>query len=412
MKLYRVGGAVRDRLLGLDPSDQDWVVVGARPEDLLDRGFTQVGRDFPVFLHPDSGEEYALARTERKTAPGYRGFEVHADPDVTLKQDLERRDLTINAIAEDEDGGLVDPFQGQQDLEARVLRHISPAFSEDPVRILRVARFASQLAAFDFTVHDSTLALMREMVDSGEVDSLVPERVWQELHKALASPAPARFIEVLRECGALKPLIPELDRLWGVPQVPRYHPEVDCGAHMMLCLEQCAGREADAQTTFAVLLHDLGKGITPANQLPRHIAHESRGVPLVKALCDRFKVPKAFAQLAKLTCRWHLHAHRALELKPATLLKLLKDCGALRQPEAFTRFVEACAIDKLGRGGGSRDYPQADYLSRAAERVRSVRLDPDAMDGISGEEIGARLTNEQRAALSRHKREWKDGETH
>ncbi len=371
---YRVGGAVRDRLLDRPVADQDFVVVGATPQAMLDLGFKAVGQDFPVFLHPRTGEEYALARTERKSGRGSRGFEVIADPTVTLEEDLRRRDLTINAIAEDADGRLVDPYGGLADLENRVLRHVSPAFVEDPVRLLRVARFAARYAPLGFGVAEETLALLRRMVADGEVDHLVPERVWAELERALAEPAPEQFVRLLRATGALAILLPEVDALYGVPQRAEYHPEVDTGVHLELCLAMAARLAAgDSQVGYAVLLHDLGKGITPAEVLPAHIGHESAGLPLVDAVNARLKAPRDPAALARLVCRHHLDAHRALELRPATLIDLLGALDAWRRPERFERFLLACEADKRGRGGRAEAaYPQADHLRRALAIARSV----------------------------------------
>ncbi|MBN8495039.1 MAG: multifunctional CCA addition/repair protein, partial [Burkholderiales bacterium] len=343
MQAYVVGGAVRDRLLGRPVNDRDWVVVGATPQQMIEAGFRQVGADFPVFLHPQTGEEYALARTERKSAPGYRGFVVHADPSVTLDQDLSRRDLTINAMAEAPDGTLIDPFGGQRDLQQRVLRHVSQAFVEDPVRILRVARFAARLA--DFEVAPETLSLMRRMVDAGEVAALVAERVWQELARGLMEATPSRMFTLLRECGALRVLLPEVDRLWGVPQPPQHHPEVDTGVHLMMVLDQAAGMQAPLAVRFACLGHDLGKGTTPAEALPRHLGHEARGVALLDGLCRRLKVPVECRELAELTAREHGHVHASLGLDAAAQLRLLERGDALRRPARFADLLLACECD-------------------------------------------------------------------
>ncbi|HVL56709.1 MAG TPA: multifunctional CCA addition/repair protein [Burkholderiaceae bacterium] len=372
MQVYVVGGAVRDELLGLPVNDRDWVVVGATPEALVAQGFRPVGRDFPVFLHPRTNEEYALARTERKTARGYKGFQVRYSPDVTLEDDLRRRDLTINAMARDAEGRLIDPYGGERDLRARVLRHVSDAFAEDPVRILRVARFAARFS--DFEVAPETVALMRAMADSGEVDALVPERVWQEFARGLMEPVPSRMFEVLRGCGALARLIPELDRLWGVPQRADHHPEVDTGVHVMMVIDCAAKMRAPLPVRFAALTHDLGKGLTPPHVLPRHIQHEARSVELVLQLCERLKVPNDCRDLAVIVAREHGNVHRAAELKPATIMKLLERTDALRRPQRFEQMLQACEADHRGRGGGlhARPYPQAQRLLDALAAAASV----------------------------------------
>lgn len=372
MKTYVVGGAVRDRLLGLPVQDRDHVVVGASPEEMLARGFKPVGRDFPVFLHPDTHEEYALARTERKTAPGYAGFAFHAAPDVTLEEDLARRDLTVNAIAEDEnDGALVDPFGGQADLAARVLRHVGPAFAEDPVRVLRVARFAARFA--DFRVAEETLALMRLMSANGEVDHLVPERVWQELSRGLMEARPSRMFAVLRACGALAKVLPELDRLFGVPQPADHHPEVDTGAHILLVIDQAAARSAPLPVRYAALLHDLGKGTTPASEWPHHHGHEAKGVALVEAVSERLRASAECRDLAVLAAREHGVIHGAAALRPATLVKLLERTDALRRPERFAQLLQACECDYRGRPGREdRPWPAGDILRSALVAVQAV----------------------------------------
>ena len=370
MKIYCVGGAVRDELLGLKVTDRDYVVVGATPQDMLRLGFKPVGKDFPVFLHPKSHEEYALARTERKTARGYKGFKIHAAPDVTLEDDLARRDLTINAIAKDDRGRIVDPYGGVKDLKAGVLRHISPAFAEDPVRILRVARFA---ARFGFDVAKETLDLMRAMTQNGEVDALVAERVWQELAKGLMEAKPSRMFEVLRQCSALNKILPEVDRLFGVPQPTEYHPEIDTGAHIMLVIDYAASKNFSLPVRFAALTHDLGKGVTPRSQWPHHPGHEARSVELVKALCKRIKVPAACRDLALLAAKYHGEAYRAQDLKPATLVRLLQALDAFRKPQRFVEFLEACGCDFHGRTGfETRLYPQAEYLQNALRAAQSV----------------------------------------
>jgi tRNA nucleotidyltransferase (CCA-adding enzyme) len=371
LQAYVVGGAVRDGLLGLPVNDRDWVVVGATPAQMLQAGFRQVGADFPVFLHPRTNEEYALARTERKTAPGYRGFVVHAEPSVTLQQDLSRRDLTINAMALAPDGTLIDPFGGAADLRDGVLRHVSAAFAEDPVRILRVARFAARFAGF--RVAPETLALMRTMVEAGEMDALVPERVWQELARGLMEPRPSRLFELLRECGALRVLLPEVDRLWGVPQPAEHHPEVDTGVHLMMVLDAAAGMHAPLAARFACLCHDLGKGSTPREQWPRHIGHEQRSVALTQALCARLKAPADCRELALLAAREHGHVHASLGLQPAAQLRLLERCDALRRPARFADLLLACEADARGRlGFEHRAYPQRPRLLRALQLARAV----------------------------------------
>jgi tRNA nucleotidyltransferase (CCA-adding enzyme) len=406
MQIYLVGGAVRDELLGLPVRERDWVVVGARAEELQAQGFKPVGKDFPVFLHPRNGEEYALARTERKTGPGYRGFETLFSPDVTLEQDLERRDLTINAIAKDPDGGgLIDPFGGQRDLSERVLRHVSGAFVEDPVRVLRVARFAARFAPLGFKVAPETLDLMREIAARGELDTLVSERVWQETQRALEMPAPARFFEVLRDANALPIIFPELHALFGVPQPEQWHPEIDTGVHTLMVLEQAAKLSDDPVVRLAALTHDLGKGTTPPSEWPRHIAHEQRGVALVEALCDRLKIPNAYRELAVLVSRYHLDAHRVTELRDNTLLELLERLDAFRRPARFEQWVLACEADARGRKGlENREYPQADHLRRARDTVAKVTLDPAERDGLDGPKIAEKLRKERLAALTSQRR--------
>ncbi len=375
MQTYLVGGAIRDRLLGIADSDRDYVVTGATPEQMQALGFKPVGHHFPVFLHPETKAEYALARTERKHGRGHQGFVFHTGADVSIEDDLRRRDLTINAMAEDADGQLIDPYRGRQDLDARLLRHISPAFAEDPLRVLRVARFAAKLAPFGFALAAETLQLMRQIAASGELQTLSAERVWQELYKSLLTSAPQRFIEVLRECDALAQLLPEIDDLFGVPQVAQYHPEIDTGAHVLLTMQLAADNGCDPEIVFALLLHDLGKALTPVEQLPRHHGHEHSGVPLIRQLCARLRVPKKYSELAVLVGRWHLMVHRALELRPNTLLQLLEDCDALRRPQRFAQMLQACEMDKRGRLGlQQRPYPQRDYLMAALEVINSVRF--------------------------------------
>lgn len=400
MKVYLVGGAVRDELLGRPVAERDWVVVGATPQQMLDAGYRQVGKDFPVFLHPGTGEEYALARTERKVARGYHGFELRFSPDVTLEEDLRRRDLTVNAMARDADGALVDPCGGKADLEARVLRHVSEAFNEDPVRILRVARFLARFQPLGFSVAPETLARMRAMVAAGEVDALVPERVWQETERALGEPAPEAWLRLLHDCGALARILPELDALYGVPQPEKWHPEIDTGLHMELVLQAAADLTPEPRIRFAALMHDLGKGRTPRSQWPRHIGHEESGVRLVDTVCERLRVPTDFRELAVLAARWHGLVHRALELRPRTVLELLESCDAFRRPERFRELLVACEADHRGRGGlqGS-PYPQADRLREAQAKTAAVALNEVDREGLAGEQIGELLRRRRLAAL-------------
>lgn len=370
MKTYLVGGSVRDEILGLPVTDHDYVVVGVSPEEMVRLGFRPVGKDFPVFLHPQSQEQYALARTERKVSRGYKGFEVYASPEVTLQEDLARRDLTINAIAKDEHGNIIDPFGGVADLEAGVLRHIGPAFIEDPVRVLRTARFA---ARFGFHIAPETLALMNEMVHNGEVDALVQERVWQEFARGLMERHPSRMFYALRECGALTRIMPEVDALFGVPQPPQYHPEIDTGVHVMMVIDYAASRNYSLAVRFAALTHDLGKGTTPPEEWPRHIGHEARSVKLVQGLCERINPPNEMRNLALLVARYHGDVHRAAELRPATIANLLQGVDAYRKAERFEEFLQACSCDFHGRPGyAERPYPQADRLREAFHAARSV----------------------------------------
>lgn len=390
MRTFLVGGAVRDRLLGRDVVDRDYVVVGATPEELARLGFRPIGRDFPVFLHPTTREEYALARTERKSGRGYHGFVFSTDPSVTLEQDLERRDLTINAMAEDRDGGLVDPFGGARDIEARMLRHVSPAFAEDPVRVLRVARFAARFSPLGFRIADETLALMKRMVDDGEVEHLVAERVWAETRKALAEPAPSAFLKSLRACGALRILFPEIDALYGVPQRAEFHPEVDTGVHVELVLDMAARlAPGDDLIGFCALTHDLGKALTPADQLPRRVGHEHAGVAPLRALASRLRVPAEHAALAEHVCRFHLDMHRAFELRPETLLSILERIDAFRRPDRLAPFLLACEADKRGRlGAGNASYPQADYVRAAHAAAAAVDAAGFVAQGLAGPAIG------------------------
>jgi len=371
MKRYLVGGAVRDALLHLPVVDRDWVIVGADVDALIAAGYQAVGADFPVFLHPETHEEHALARSERKTGPGYRGFAFHAGPEVTLEEDLLRRDLTINAMAEDEDGVLIDPFGGKADLEHKVFRHVSPAFAEDPVRILRLARFAARHP--DFTVAPETQALMRQMVDAGEADALVPERVWREVSRGLMEQKPSRMFEVLRACGALERVLPEVARLFGVPQRADYHPEVDTGVHLMMVLDMAARLGTSLAVRYACLGHDLGKGTTPPEILPKHLRHEERSVALVREMSERLRVDNASASLAVLTAREHGNVHRSAEFGAKALLRLLERCDALRRPERFAELLLACECDARGRLGlEERSYPPRELLSEALRRVQAV----------------------------------------
>jgi len=400
MQVYLVGGAVRDRLLGREVSERDWVVVGATPGELERAGYIPVGRDFPVFLHPKTKEEHALARLERKVAPGYRGFTTEFSPDVKLEDDLRRRDLTINAMAQDSAGNIVDPYGGQRDLEARLLRHVSEAFAEDPVRILRVARFAARYAPLGFQIADETLALMRQMVADGEANALVAERVWTETEKALGEPCPDVFISALRECRALKVIYPEIDALFGVPQPEKWHPEIDTGIHQLMALREAVKLGGGVAVRFAVLMHDLGKGVTPADKLPSHPGHEDAGIALVEQLAARLRVPNHLRELAVMTARYHTHVHRASELRADTVLKTLEGCDALRRPERFEDFLLACESDARGRKGlEMRDYPQRQYFAAARTAVAAVILTPEERTGLSGEQIGQELRKRRVAAI-------------
>ncbi len=402
MQTYLVGGAVRDALLGIQGSDRDWVVVGSTPQAMVAQGFVPVGKDFPVFLHPRTKEEHALARTERKTAPGYKGFVVHASPEVTLEQDLARRDLTINAIAQDDQGQLIDPFKGQDDLRDKVFRHVSDAFNEDPVRILRLARLAARFP--DFTVAPETQALMQQMVQAGEVKALVSERVWQELAKGLLSAQPSRMLQVLRDCGALAFILPEVACLYGVPQPVEHHPEIDTGIHLEMVLDQCARMNVSLEVRFAALCHDLGKGNTHPSALPRHIGHEGRSVKLLRGVCDRWRVPQGCKELAEVVAREHGHIHGCLSLSAEAVLRLLVRCDALRRPERFALALQACEADARGRLGlQDRAYPQAAHLHRmlqAALSVNTAALSDAAMkEGFKGAQVGQHIDGARVQAL-------------
>jgi tRNA nucleotidyltransferase (CCA-adding enzyme) len=402
MKIYLVGGAVRDRLLGLTPGDRDFVVVSETQASMEAAGFRAIGRDFPVFLHPQTQEEYALARTERKSGRGYRGFVVDADPSVTLEQDLGRRDFTINAIAQAPDGTLVDPYGGARDIEARVLRHVGDAFSEDPLRVLRAARFMARFAPLGFTVAAETLALMRGMVDAGELEALTPERVWQELSRALASKQPSAFLRTLHDCGALAVVLPEVDALYGVPQRAEFHPEVDTGVHIELVVDMAARlAPGNAVIGFAALTHDLGKALTPTEKLPRHVGHEHAGLKPLDALCARLKVPALQRELAIVACREHLNVHRIAELRDATLHDLIARCDGFRKPERIDQLALVCECDKRGRLGSADDaYPQADILRRAHAAALAINARDIVADGITGPAIGDALRTARIAAIA------------
>lgn len=401
MEIYLVGGAVRDKLLSLDVHERDWVVVGAGAQQMLDLKYQQVGKDFPVFLHPSSHEEYALARTERKSGKGHTAFVCDSSADVTLEQDLLRRDLTINAIAQAADGSLIDPYGGQQDIQQRYLRHVSPAFSEDPLRVLRVARFAARFAHLGFRVAAETQQLMRKMANSGELSELVAERVWRELEKALHSQSPQVFVSVLRDCQALVTVLPELDALFGVPQRVEYHPEVDTGAHVLLVMEQAAKAGLSGPARLACLFHDLGKGVTPKDQWPRHIGHELQSLKLVRKVSKRLRLPKNHSQLAEKVAQFHTHCHRALELKPATLLKLFASLDLFRRPELLKEFTGACEADARGRLGlESEPYPQTDYLLAAFEQCRQVDVAALQASGVTGAELGEKIRLQRQAQLT------------
>ncbi len=404
MQIYRVGGAVRDRLLNYPSSENDWVVVGASPQQLIDRGFRPVGRDFPVFIHPQSGEEYALARTERKSGQGYGGFTFYTASNITLIDDLQRRDLTINAIAEDSDGRLIDPYNGQSDLNNKILRHISDAFLEDPLRVLRTARFAARYHHLGFSIASETMDAMRALVNSGEMEHLAAERVWRETQRALSEQTPQMYFQTLRDCGALACILPEVDRLFGVAQRPDFHPEIDAGVHTMMALEQAAKLSDDCSVRFAVLVHDVGKGITPEDVLPRHTGHEARGLPLVKTLCERLKVPNQYRKLALVVTEYHLQCHRATDLKVETLLNLLRGAGALKSSAKLEPFLLSCEADARGRLGlENRHYSSPNYLRRAQSALATVGIADLVSSGAAGDEIGRQLHNRQIARLTEFK---------
>ena len=401
MQVYLVGGAVRDALLGLAVRERDWVVVGGTREELLRLNYRQVGRDFPVFLHPHSQEEYALARLERKVGPGYRGFTVEFGPEVTLEEDLARRDLTINAIAQSGDGTLIDPHGGKRDLDARMLRHVSPAFVEDPVRVLRVARFAARFAPLGFRVAPETRALMREMVKRGEIDSLVPERVWQETEKALREPKAGEFFRVLRECGALQPIYPELDALFGVPQPAQWHPEIDTGVHTLMVLDQAALLSSEPQVRFAALVHDLGKATTPRSEWPSHRGHEERSVSLIEALAERLRLPGEYRDLGIIVARYHGIVHRAFELRAKTVLEFMERADAFRRPERFAQALLACEADSRGRTGlENAPYPQREYLHAARAAAAAIKPSAEDIAAHSGAKIAERLHQRRAQAIA------------
>jgi len=401
MKKFLVGGAVRDQLLGFPVKERDWVVIGETPEAMEARGFRAVGKDFPVFLHPETREEYALARTERKTAPGYHGFSIDASTDVTLEEDLLRRDLTINAMARDSSGRLIDPYHGRRDLERHLLRHVSAAFCEDPVRILRVARLAARYAHLGFRVADETNELMRRMVAAGEVDALVAERVWAELVRALAERTPTAFIEILRTCGALARLFPEIERLFGVPQPVQHHPEIDTGVHTLMVLEQATRLSENPLVRFAALTHDLGKGLTPKDRWPSHHSHETTGLTALDSLCERFRVPSEYRKLAAKVMRFHSRCHHAFELRPATLLDTLQALDALRRKEQLELFLLACQADATGRKGfQERSYPQAELFRAAQKAALAVSVEPLIEEGLRGAEIGEALRRKRIQAIT------------
>lgn len=402
MLIYLVGGAVRDKLLDYPVLDHDWVVVGATPQQLLDDGFKQVGKDFPVFLHPETNEEYALARTERKSGKGYYGFEVHAAPDVTLEQDLERRDLTINAIAMDQQQQMVDPFNGQQDIKDRVLRHVSPAYAEDPLRVLRTARFAARFHHLGFSIAPETLQLMTKLADSGELKNLTAERVWQETQKALSERSPQVYFEVLRECGGLTDWFPEIECLWGIPNPEQWHPEIDTGIHTMMVLQQSCLLSKDTVTRYAALCHDLGKGVTPKEMWPSHRGHEKLGVPIIDKLSKRLKVPVKYNQLAKIVSEFHLHLHRVEDLTPKTIVKVLERTDSFKKKDRFEQFLLACEADFRGRTGfETKSYPQADIMRKAQAVCETISVKEIIAEGYHGKQVGEEI-HRQRVSRVKH----------
>lgn len=407
MKIFLVGGAVRDELLGINSVERDWVVIGSNEQEMLSLGFNKVGKDFPVFIHPKSKEEYALARTERKTAKGYYGFKCNFSPDITLEEDLMRRDLTINAIAKDLDGNIIDPFNGEQDLRNRVLRHVSAAFIEDPIRVLRVARFAAKLAKFGFKVAKETMHLMRSIVENQELDYVTSERVWKEIEKALVTDAPQEFFLVLRECNALAIIFPDLNKLWGIPQPIKWHPEVDTGIHVMLALKQGSALTKDPKIRFAVLCHDLGKGLTASEMLPSHHGHEQLGVALINNWCKKYKVPNNYKNLAVKVAAWHTHSHMALQLKPKTILKLFLALDAFRQPQNLQDFLIACTADSCGRLGKERDqYVQAKFLTKIFEETRKITSKHFVGLNVSGIKLGEMIRSTQIKLIAKLKQEF------
>lgn len=405
MEVYLVGGAVRDELLGLPVKERDWCVTGSTPEEMVALGYRPVGKDFPVFLHPDTAEEYALARTERKSGRGYHGFQFDTSANVTIEDDLGRRDLTVNAMARDGDGALIDPFNGRADIEARQLRHVSDAFGEDPVRVLRAAKFAARFAALGFVVADETRHLMAAMVANGEVAELAPDRVWKETQAALLNNNPQVYFQVLRDCNALAVVFPEIDALFGIPQPPRWHPEIDCGVHTLMVVEQAAALSTELDVRFAALVHDLGKAKTPVENLPAHHGHERRSISLVRALSSRLPVPGAARDLALLVAEFHGHCHRALELKPETILKLFERCDAFRRPDRFARILTACEADARGRTGlEDSEYPQSAYLADALQAAASITADELVAAGLSGADIGRGMQTKRLSAITDYKR--------
>lgn len=402
MKTYLVGGAVRDKLLDIDSKDKDWVVVGSNTQEMLQLGYSQVGCDFPVFLHPKTKEEYALARMERKSGQGYQGFSFDTCKDITLEQDLLRRDLTINAMAIDDQGNIIDPYNGQKDLNNKLLRHVSPAFIEDPLRILRVARFAARFHHLGFSVAKETLAFMQNMVQQGEAQHLTPERVWQETERALGEKSPWVYFEVLREAGALAQVFPEIDALFGIPQNEKYHPEIDCGIHALLSLKEACLLSNAKELRFAALVHDLGKAKTPKNKWPSHHAHEQLGLKPINALCKKNRIPNQYKELALLSCEFHTHVHRAFELRKQTLLKVLKQCDAYRRPERFQLMLLCCKADSRGRTGHEQEtYPQADFFAELLLATQNIDTKAIVAEGFRGKDIGQQVDIRRTAIIKK-----------